>query len=115
MRPMKALLEAMSRALDAITSRDAEGFFKHCECRLPVRPCDPRCSLVRSSENLTRARSGERGTNPEGLDQRQLDLRLLAQRVREAELRGVVGSYGWGEVRAAYGLGSRERFFQGLG
>jgi hypothetical protein len=29
---MKALLEAMSRALDAITSRDAEGFFKHCEC-----------------------------------------------------------------------------------
>jgi transposase len=35
-RSRQALVEAMSRALDAITSRDARGFFEHCGYRLQV-------------------------------------------------------------------------------
>lgn len=37
-RSREALIEAMGRALDAITSRDAEGFFRHCGYRLPGQP-----------------------------------------------------------------------------
>jgi transposase len=33
-RSRKALVEAMSKALDAITSRDAKGFFEDCGYRL---------------------------------------------------------------------------------
>jgi len=35
-RSRQALVEAMARALDAITSRDARGFFEHCGYRLQV-------------------------------------------------------------------------------
>ena len=31
-----ALIEAMGRALDAVASRDARGFFEHCGYRLPA-------------------------------------------------------------------------------
>jgi transposase len=33
-RSREALVEAMGKALDAITSRDARGFFEHCGYRL---------------------------------------------------------------------------------
>jgi transposase len=32
-RTQKALIEAMGRALDAVTARDARGFFGHCGYR----------------------------------------------------------------------------------
>jgi hypothetical protein len=32
----EALVEAMGKALDAITARDARGFFEHCGYRAPV-------------------------------------------------------------------------------
>ncbi len=37
-RSREALIEAMGRALDAITPRDAKGFFEHCGYRLLVQP-----------------------------------------------------------------------------
>jgi transposase len=37
-RSREALIEAMGRALDAITSRDTRGFFKHCGYRSPGQP-----------------------------------------------------------------------------
>jgi transposase len=33
-RTREALVEAMGRALDAVTARDARGFFGHCGCRV---------------------------------------------------------------------------------
>ncbi len=33
-RTREALVEAMSRALDAVTARDARGFFEHCGYRV---------------------------------------------------------------------------------
>jgi transposase len=36
-RSREALVEAMGRALDAVTSRDARGFFEHCGYRVPVQ------------------------------------------------------------------------------
>jgi transposase len=36
-RSREALIEAMGRALDAITPRDAKGFFEYCGYRLPVQ------------------------------------------------------------------------------
>jgi hypothetical protein len=35
---LKDLIEALGRALNVITSRDAEGFFGHCGYRLPGLP-----------------------------------------------------------------------------
>ncbi len=35
-RTREALVEAIGRALDAVTSRDARGFFEHCGYRLPA-------------------------------------------------------------------------------
>ena len=35
-RTRGALIEAMGRALDAVASRDARGFFEHCGYRLPA-------------------------------------------------------------------------------
>jgi len=37
-RSREALIEAMGRALEAITPREAKGFFEHCGYRLPVQP-----------------------------------------------------------------------------
>ena len=37
-RSREALIEAMGRALDAITPRDARGFFEHCGYRAPGQP-----------------------------------------------------------------------------
>jgi transposase len=37
-RTFEALIEAMGRALDAITDRDAWGFFWHCGYRAPAQP-----------------------------------------------------------------------------
>jgi len=37
-RSREALVEAMGRALDAVTSRDARGFFEHCGYRLLIQP-----------------------------------------------------------------------------
>jgi transposase len=37
-RSREALVEAMGRALDAITPQDAKGFFEHCGYRLLVQP-----------------------------------------------------------------------------
>jgi transposase len=37
-RSREALVEAMGRVLDAITPRDAKGFFEHCGYRLLVQP-----------------------------------------------------------------------------
>ena len=37
-RSREALLEVMGRALEAITSRDARGFFEHCGYRAPGQP-----------------------------------------------------------------------------
>jgi transposase len=37
-RTRESLVEAMGRALEAVTGRDARGFFKHCGYRLPVQP-----------------------------------------------------------------------------
>ena len=37
-RSREALVEAMGRALDAITPQDARGFFEHCGYRLLVQP-----------------------------------------------------------------------------
>ena len=37
-RSREALVEAMGRALDAITPWDTKGFFEHCGYRLPVQP-----------------------------------------------------------------------------
>jgi transposase len=37
-RSREALVEAMGRALDAITPRDTKGFFEHCGYRLLVQP-----------------------------------------------------------------------------
>jgi transposase len=36
-RTREALVEAMGRALDAVTARDARGFFKHCGYRTPAQ------------------------------------------------------------------------------
>jgi hypothetical protein len=36
-REALALIEAMGRALEAITPRDAKGFFEYCGYRLPVQ------------------------------------------------------------------------------
>jgi hypothetical protein len=36
-RAFGALVEAMGRALDAITARDASGFFRHCGYRAPAQ------------------------------------------------------------------------------
>jgi hypothetical protein len=35
-RTREALMEAMSQAASAVSARDAEGFFEHCEYRTPV-------------------------------------------------------------------------------
>jgi len=43
-RSREALVEAMGRALDAVTSRDARGFFEHCGYRSMVNRCEHRCS-----------------------------------------------------------------------
>jgi transposase len=37
-RSREALIEAMGRALDAITSGHAKGFFAHCGCRVLGQP-----------------------------------------------------------------------------
>ena len=37
-RTREALIEAMGRALDAVTARDARGFFEHCGYRNPAQP-----------------------------------------------------------------------------
>ena len=37
-RSREALVEAMGKALDAITSQDARGFFEHCGHRAPGQP-----------------------------------------------------------------------------
>jgi transposase len=37
-RTREALIEAMGRALDAVTARDARGFFEHCGYRKPAQP-----------------------------------------------------------------------------
>jgi transposase len=37
-RSREALIEAMGRALDAVTMKDIRGFFKHCGYPLPVQP-----------------------------------------------------------------------------
>ena len=37
-RSRESLIEAMGRALDAITPRDARGFFEHCGYRILVQP-----------------------------------------------------------------------------
>ncbi len=37
-RTREALVEAMGRALDAVTARDARGFFEHCGYRTMVQP-----------------------------------------------------------------------------
>ena len=37
-RTRQALVEAMRRALDAVTARDAQRFFEHCGYPLPVQP-----------------------------------------------------------------------------
>jgi hypothetical protein len=49
------------------------------------------------------------------LVQRHLDLRLLFHHEGEADLQRFVTLYSAGEVRAAYGLGLRERAFHALG
>jgi transposase len=36
-RTREALIEAMGRALDAVTARDARGFFEHCGYRKPAQ------------------------------------------------------------------------------
>ena len=36
-RTCEALIEAMGRALDAVTARDARGFFEHCGYRTPAQ------------------------------------------------------------------------------
>ena len=42
-RSREALIEAMGRALDAITPQDARGFFEHCGYWLLGQRCDRRC------------------------------------------------------------------------
>ena len=42
-RSREALIEAMGRALDAITPQDARGFFEHCGYCLLYQRCDRRC------------------------------------------------------------------------
>ena len=37
-RSREALIEAMDRALDAVSPRDARGFFEHCGYRSPGQP-----------------------------------------------------------------------------
>lgn len=37
-RSREVLIEAMGRALEAITSQDARGFLEHCGYRLPDQP-----------------------------------------------------------------------------
>ena len=37
-RSREALIEAMGRALDAVTMKDIRGFFKHCGYPLPGQP-----------------------------------------------------------------------------
>jgi len=37
-RSRKALIEAMERALDAVTTKDTQGSFKHCGYPLPTQP-----------------------------------------------------------------------------
>ena len=37
-RSREALIEAMGRALDAVTMKNIRGFFKHCGYPLPVQP-----------------------------------------------------------------------------
>ncbi len=37
-RTREALIEAMGRALDAVTTQDTRGFFEHCGYLLPVQP-----------------------------------------------------------------------------
>lgn len=37
-RIREALVEALGRALDAVTSRDVRGFFEHCGYRLSPQP-----------------------------------------------------------------------------
>jgi hypothetical protein len=48
-RTREALIEAMGRALYAVTARDARGFFEHCGCRAPVQPL-PKTLLVKTGE-----------------------------------------------------------------
>jgi hypothetical protein len=60
-------------------------------------------------------RCRKQGTSAQPLDQPHLYLRLLAQRGGEADLQGVVSlTITRGEVRAAYGLDFRERFYYTL-
>jgi hypothetical protein len=42
-RTREALIEAMGQALDAVTSRDARGFFEHCGYRSTAQPL---CQLL---------------------------------------------------------------------
>jgi len=42
-RSREALIEAMGKALDAITSPDAKGFFEHVDTVHRVNYCDCRC------------------------------------------------------------------------
>ena len=35
---IEALIEALGRALDAVTFRDSQGFFRHCGCRTVDQP-----------------------------------------------------------------------------
>ncbi len=37
-RTRKALIEAMTRALDAVTAEDTQGFFEHCGYRFSPQP-----------------------------------------------------------------------------
>jgi transposase len=37
-RTREALIEAMGRALDTVTAKDARGFFEHCGYSLPAQP-----------------------------------------------------------------------------
>jgi transposase len=37
-RTRKALVEAMGRALDAVTAEDIQGFFEHCGYRFSAQP-----------------------------------------------------------------------------
>lgn len=37
-RTREALIEAMGRALEAVTTRDVRGFFGHCDYRTVVQP-----------------------------------------------------------------------------
>jgi len=42
-RTREALIEAMGQALDAVTSRDARGFFEHCGYHSTAQPL---CQLL---------------------------------------------------------------------